>query len=57
MIRKFNYEKHRKYFGSELKLHYSPIKEFISDSIRNQMTDMYDRGILSKETYGDIMDQ
>jgi hypothetical protein len=55
MIRKFNYEKHRKYFGSELKLHYSPIKEFISDSIRNQMTDMYDRGILSKETYGDIM--
>jgi len=52
-----NIKKHPKLFGenANIQLHYSPIKDFINDSIRDHLRSMYDRGVLSKETYGEVV--
>ncbi len=52
-----NVKNHPKLFGdnSNIQLHYSPIRDFINDSIRDHLRSMYDRGILSKETYADVI--
>jgi cation transport regulator ChaB len=52
-----NIVKHPKLFSeeSDIQLHYTPIRDFISDSIRDHLRSMYDRGVLSKETYGEVV--
>lgn len=52
-----NVKNHPKLFGenANIQLHYSPIKDFINDSLRDHLRSMYDRGILSKETYGEVV--
>ena len=52
-----NKKLHPKFFAdnTDIQLHYTPVKDFISDSIRDHLRSMYDRGVLSKETYGEIM--
>jgi cation transport regulator ChaB len=48
---------HPKYFSPnvDIQLHYTPIREFISDSIRDHLRSMYDRGVLSKQTYTEVI--
>jgi len=46
---------HPKYFSYDLKINTSQIKAFIDDSLRNHLRSMYDRGVLSKETYADVV--
>lgn len=48
---------HPKYFSenSDMQLHYTPIKYFISDSIRDHLRSMYDRGDLSRQTYTEVV--
>lgn len=36
------------------KIHSTPISEFISDDFRKQLTEMYDRGVISKQTYVEV---
>jgi hypothetical protein len=50
-----NKANHPKYFSEKIELHYSPIKEFITDNIRDHLRSCYDRGVLSKETYTEVM--
>ncbi len=52
-----NVKNHPKLFGenANIQLHYSPIRDFINDSIRDHLRSMYDRGVLSKETYGEVV--
>lgn len=52
-----NKENHPKYFGesSTISLHYAPIKTFITDSIRDHLRSMYDRGVISKQTYTEVI--
>jgi cation transport regulator ChaB len=46
-----NTDLHRKYFAADIKIYASPIKQFITDTIRDHLRSMYDRGCLSKQTY------
>ncbi len=50
-IEERNKETHPKYFNNTIELHSPPIKYFITESIRDHLRSMYDRGTLSKETY------
>jgi len=52
-----NIKNHPKLFGdnANIQLHYSPIRDFINDSIRDHLRSMYDRGVLSKQTYGEVV--
>ena len=54
-IKNRNEKNHPKYFGKEIELHYTPIKEFVSDSLRDHFRSMYDRGVLSRETYLEVV--
>lgn len=49
-----NSTKHRKYFASDIKIYASPVKNFISEDIRNHIRSMYDRGVISKQTYIEV---
>ena len=50
-IIQLNRVKHPKYIGSISKIHTTPISQFITDDIRTQFRSMYDRGVISKQTY------
>lgn len=50
-----NTKAHRKYFASDIKIYASPVKTFVTDEIRNHLRSMYDRGVLSKQTYIEIV--
>lgn len=52
-----NKSAHPKFFSeaNKIQLHYNPIKDFISDSIREHLRSMYDRGVLSKQTYSEVV--
>jgi hypothetical protein len=47
---------HPKYFSSELKINTSHVKAFIDDSLRDHLRSMYDRGLVSKQTYAEVVD-
>ena len=50
-----NKESHPKHVGKILKIHSTPVVEFITEQIRTALKDMYDRGVLSKRTYGETV--
>jgi cation transport regulator len=52
-----NKTKHPKLFSksSDIELHHAPVGDFISDSVRDHIRSLYDRGILSKETYCEVV--
>ena len=50
-----NKEKHKKYMNEEIELHYPPIKQFITDNLRDHFRSTYDRGLLSKQTYIEVI--
>jgi hypothetical protein len=56
-IKKENINKHKKYMNEKIELHYHPIKQFVTDTIRDHFRSCYDRGILSKQTYAEIVGQ
>jgi cation transport regulator ChaB len=56
-IKQENIAKHNKYMNEKVMLRYNPIKQFITDTVRDHLRSMYDRGILSKQTYGEIVGQ
>ena len=45
---------HRKYFTSDIHIYSSPVKDFIDNDIKNHVRSMYDRGVISKQTYTDL---
>jgi cation transport regulator ChaB len=50
-----NRVKHPKYIGSIRKIHNTPISQFITDDIRNHFRSMYDKGVISKQTYIEVV--
>lgn len=50
-----NINKHRKYMNEDITLHYPPVKQFITDSLRDHFRSAYDRGLLSKRTYTEVI--
>ena len=52
-----NSRAHPKYFKGEkvIRLHATPVKEFISDNLREHLRSAYDRGDLSKRTYTSVV--
>jgi len=54
-IIKLNKAKHPKYIGHINKIHSTPMSQFISDEIRSQFRSMYDRGVISKQTYVEVV--
>lgn len=57
LIKQKNQERHPKYFGEKIQLHYTPIKAFISDAVRDHLRSCYDRGVISKQTYSEVVGQ
>jgi hypothetical protein len=55
LVKMRNEASHPKIFGNKTQLHYVPIKSFMNDNIRDHLRSMYDRGILSKQTYGEVV--
>jgi hypothetical protein len=49
-----NASSHRKFATSDIHIYTSPIMPFIDDKIRAQMRSMYDRGVISKQTYAEV---
>jgi len=50
-----NRKSHRKYAEEKLVVHNSPVKDFLTDEIRNHLRSLYDRGCLSKRTYTEVV--
>jgi cation transport regulator ChaB len=52
-----NSSSHQKYFSDsmEIDLHYPAIKSFVDDSLRQHLRSMYDRGVISKQTYSEVV--
>jgi cation transport regulator len=50
-----NSKKHPKYMNEDITLHHPPIKQFITDSLRDHFRSAYDRGLLSKRTYTEVI--
>ena len=50
-----NQKGHPKHMGTISKIHSTPIQDFITEQIRGALKDMYDRGVLSKRTYGEVV--
>ena len=50
-----NAKNHPKHMGNVTKIHSTPIQDFITEQIRGSLRDMYDRGVLSKRTYGEVV--
>jgi len=50
-----NAVKHPKHFGNIIKIHSTPITHFFTDEMRTQLRSMYDRGVLSKKTYAEVV--
>lgn len=55
VVKDRNEKQHPKLFGNKMQLHFVPIKHFINDNIRDHLRSMYDRGVLSKQTYGEVV--
>jgi hypothetical protein len=53
-IEEKNSDSHRKYFGEKIHIHNTPVKNFITDSIKEHLRSMYDRGLVSKQTYAEV---
>lgn len=51
----FNRVKHPKYVGNIQKIHSTPISQFITDDVRNHFRSMYDKGVISKRTYIEVV--
>lgn len=54
-VKNRNLASHKKYFGSNMQLHYTPIKDFINENLRGELRQLYDRGLLSKQTYTEVV--
>jgi len=54
-IVKLNRVKHPKYIGRINKIHSTPMSQFVSDEMRSQFRSMYDRGVISKQTYAEVV--
>jgi cation transport regulator ChaB len=56
VVKDKNIDNHSKYFSknNEIKIIASPIKEFITDSLRTHVRSAYDRGVISKRFYAEI---
>jgi len=54
-IIELNKDSHPKYIGQIRKVHSTPIAQFITDDMRDQFKDMYDRGVISKQTYVEVV--
>ena len=54
-IIELNTPTHRKYFRNDIKIYNPIIKAFITDEELTQLRSGYDRGILSKKTYGETL--
>lgn len=50
-----NKSAHPKHAGSIQKIHNTPISQFITDDIRNHFRSMYDKGVISKQTYIEVV--
>lgn len=50
-----NKVKHPKHIGQINKIHSTPISQFMTDSLRDAMKDLYDRGTISKRTYVEVV--
>ena len=53
-IEEKNSTSHRKYFGESIHIHNTPVKNFITDSVKEHLRSMYDRGLVSKQTYSEV---
>jgi len=54
-IIELNRVKHPKYVGKIKDIHSTPISQFITDDVRSQLRIMYDRGVISKRTYAEVV--
>ena len=50
-----NSSKHPKYLNQDIELHAPPVKQFVTDNLRDHFRSLYDRGLLSKETYMEVV--
>lgn len=50
-----NSKQHPKYMNADISLHHPPVKQFITDSLRDHFRSAYDRGLLSKRTYTEVI--
>jgi hypothetical protein len=57
VIKDKNVKSHPKYFGEKIQLHYTPIEDFINDNVRDHLRSCYDRGVISKQTYTEVVGQ
>jgi hypothetical protein len=57
MIREKNEVRHPKFFGEKIQFHYTPIEDFINDNLRDHLRSCYDRGVISKQTYAEVVGQ
>lgn len=56
-IIQLNKAKHPKHVGKISHIHSTPISQFMTDKLQDNLRDMYDRGVLSKRTYAEIVGQ
>jgi cation transport regulator ChaB len=50
-----NSKAHPKYLRQSIQLHHLPVKQFVTDNLRDHFRSLYDRGLLSKETYSEVI--
>jgi len=50
-----NKSAHPKYVGSIRKIHNTPISQFVTDDMRVHFRSMYDKGVISKQTYMEVV--
>lgn len=48
-------ESRRKYLNTNIRLHYSPVKEFITSEYKDKLRNLYDRGAVSKKTFVELV--
>jgi len=49
-----NSSSHPKYFNYDIKIYSTPVKAFTTEDVRNHLRSMYDRGVISKQTYIEV---
>jgi len=57
MVIEKNKTNHPKYVNAKVKVSFPPVLAFMTDSIRDHLLSMYDRGLLSKATYTELVGQ
>jgi len=50
-----NSEKHPKWMNAKIEIKTSPVKGFMDDKFREKLRSMYDRGVLSKQTFTEVV--